>query len=173
MKLPLNKKILSEIPLFYGDIKMPNGFEINRNKLLSDIILHEINNSTFPFSKEWDKLNTFLREHIYVEYGYTLVNKLTKGTYFKPNTISPGYLEINPIDLKNSPDFVMLYGVNIKKDTLQVKIEYDDNRRKGRTLITNINNNSFIIFPSTQRYTIQSNQTDSLNFLLTITYEYI
>tara|TARA_Y100000004_G_C8842820_1_gene381261 strand:- start:83 stop:604 length:522 start_codon:yes stop_codon:yes gene_type:complete len=169
----IKKNTLSEIALFYGTINMPKGFEIDRDKLAQDILIHKLNDCTFPFSRTWDMLNTFLRDHVNVEYGINLINKVTTGDYYKPNTTSLSQLQVDPVDLRNSPDFVMLYGVNIQKDTLQVRIEYDDNRRKGRSWDININNNMFIMFPSTQRYTIRSNQKDGLNFLQTITYDYI
>ena len=34
----MQKKVLSEIDLYYGEIKMPKGFEINRNQIRNDII---------------------------------------------------------------------------------------------------------------------------------------
>ena len=173
MKSPINKNTLSEIPLFYGYVDMPKGFEIDRDKLAQDILIHKLRDCPFPFSRTWDMLNTYIRDHINVDHGYNLVNKITTGDYYKPNTTSLSQLQIDPVDLRNSPDFVMLYGVNIEKDTLQVRIEYDDNRRKGRSWDIKINNNFFVIFPSTQRYTITSNQKESLNFLQTITYDYI
>ena len=36
-----------------------------------------------------------------------------------------------------------------------------------------LENNQFIMFPSTNMYIIKNNQKDSLNFVQTITYEYI
>ena len=54
------KKILSELHLIYGDVLMPKGFEINRDKLLTDTLQSQITNSEFPFSRTWDMLNTLL-----------------------------------------------------------------------------------------------------------------
>ena len=80
-------------------------------------------------------------------------------------------INIDPINLKNSPDFTLLYGVNVVD--CSVKIFYDDNRRKGRSWKTPLENNKFVMFPSTNAYTIINNQKNSLNFIQTITYEYI
>ena len=169
----MEKKVLSEIALYYGDISMPKGFEIDRNKIQEDILKSQINNKEFPFSREWDKLNTYLREHIQLEYEVNLVNKKTMGTAYKPNEHSVSYLQVDPVDLRNSPDFVMLYGVYVAKDSCSVVINYDDNRRKGRTWTIPLINNKFIMFPSAQRYYITSNASEQLNFILTITYEFI
>ena len=54
-----------------------------------------------------------------------------------------------------------------------VRIHYEDNRRKGRSWDIELKNNMFIMFPSTNMYYITNNQKDSLNFVQTITYEYI
>jgi len=167
----MHKKVLSEIALHYGTIDMPKGFEIDRDKLQSDILSSQIKNSTFPYSRDWDKLNTYMREHINVEHHFTLINKETWGNMYKPKEVSVPLLNIDPVDLKNSPDYTFLYGVNVKD--CSVRIHYEDNRRKGRSWDIPLNNNQFIMFPSTNMYYLTNNQKDSLNFVQTITYEYI
>ena len=167
----MHKKVLSEIDLHYGTVDMPKGFEIDRDKLQADILSSKIKNLEFPFSREWDKLNTYMREQITVEHGFTLINKETWGNVYKPKEISIPLLNIDPVDLKNSPDYTFLYGVNVKD--CSVRIHYDQNRRAGRSWDIPLANNDFIMFPSTQMYYITNNQKDSLNFILTITYEAI
>ena len=171
MVVGMQKKVLSEIGLYYGDVAMPKGFEIDRDKLQSDILSSNINNKKFPYSREWDKLNTYLREHINVEYGFQLVNKETWGNVYKPKEISIPLLNIDPVDLRNSPDYTLLYGVKVKD--CSVRIHYDDNRRAGRSWDILLENNKFIMFPSMQMYYITNNQKDSLNSILTITHEFI
>ena len=171
MVVGMQKKVLSEIDLYYGDVAMPKGFEIDRDKLQSDILKSQLNNKEFPFSREWDKLNTYLREHINVEYGFTIINKETWGNIYRPKEISIPLLNIDPIDLRNSPDYILLYGVNVKD--CSVRIHYDDNRRAGRSCHIPLKNNQFIMFPSMQMYYITNNQKDSLNSILTITHEFI
>ena len=167
----MQKKVLSEIGLYSGDVAMPKGFEIDRDKLQSDILKSQINNEKFPFSRNWDMLNTYMREHINVEHSFTLVNKETWGNVYKPKEISIPLLNIDPVDLRNAPDYTLLYGVNVKD--CSVRIHYDDNRRKGRSWDIPLKNNQFIMFPSTNMYYITNNQKDSLNFILTITNEFI
>ena len=168
----MQKKVLSEIALYYGDIQMPKGFEIDRGRLQQDILKDQIQNlSQFPFSREWDKLTTYVREHIQLEYGFCLINKETWGSVYKPQEISIPLLNIDPVDLRTSPDYTFLYGVSVKD--CSVRIHYDQNRRSGRSWDISLKNNSFIMFPSTQMYYITNNQKDSLNFILTTTHEFI
>ena len=167
----MQKKVLSEQSLYYGDITMPKNWDIDREKLSEDILKSQITDSPFPFSKTFDMLNTYLREHINVEYGFTLINKQTWGNTYKPQELSIPLLNIDPVDLRNSPDFTLLYGVKV--DNCSVRIHYDDNRRKGRSWDISLTNNKFIMFPSTNMYYLTNNQKDSLNFVQTITYEYI
>ena len=171
MVVGMQKKVLSEIGLYYGDIDMPKGFEIDRDKLQTDILKSHINNKKFPYSRTWDMLNTYLREHINVEYGFTLINKDTWGNVYKPKEISIPLLNIDPVDLKNSPDYTLLYGVKVKD--CSVRIHYNNNRRAGRSWDISLTNNKFIMFPSMQMYYITNNQKDSLNSILTITHEFI
>jgi hypothetical protein len=167
----IKKNILSQIDLYSGTISMPKGFEIDKNTLQQDIITQQIQDCPFPFSREWDKLNTFLREHILLEYNFTLINKLTVGYMFKPNEISYPEKDVDELDLRNSPDYTMLYGVSL--NNCSVRIYYDSNRRKSRSWDIDLENNKFLIFPSTQQYVITNKQKDNLNLILKTTYEYI
>ena len=167
----MQKKVLSEIGLYYGDVSMPKGWDIDRNKLQSDILNSQINNTEFPFSRTWDMLNTYIREHVKLEHDFNLVNKKTWGNMYKPAEITIPLLNIDPVDLRHSPDYTLLYGVKVKD--CMVRIHYEDNRRKGRSWDIPLTNNKFIMFPSTCMYYLTNNQKDSLNFVQTITYEYI
>ena len=167
----MQKKVLSEIGLYYGDVDMPKGFEIDQEKLTNDILQSTFNSKEFPFSRTWDMLNTYMRDFIGLDYGINLVNKSTWGNIYKPNETTIPLLNIDPVDLRNSPDFTMLYGVKVKD--CFVRIHYEDNRRKGRSWDIELKNNMFIMFPSTNMYYLTNNQKDSLNFVQTITYEYI
>ena len=151
----MQKKVLSEIALYYGDVSMPKGFEIQRDVLTLDIFVAQLKNSKFEFSRVWDMLNTYVRDYANVKHKISLVNKETWGNFYKPNeTTAP-----------------LLYGVKVKD--CMVRIHYEDNRRKGRSYDIELTNNKFIMFPSTNMYYITNTQKDSLNFVQTITYEYI
>ena len=167
----MNKNTLSEIALYHGDIAMPKNFEIDRDKLSTDILQSVIQNKDFPFSRTFDMLNTYMRDHINLDYGFTLVNKDTFGNIYKPGVTSQPFINVDPVDLRNSPDYTLLYGVKVKD--CMVRIHYEDNRRKGRSWDIPLENNMFIMFPSTNMYYLTNNQKDSLNFVQTITYEYI
>ena len=167
----MQRQVLTEQSLFYGDIDMPKGFEIDQEKLTNDILQSTFNSKEFPFSRTWDMLNTYMRDFIGLEHGINLVNKSTWGNIYKPNETTIPLLNIDPVDLRNSPDFTMLYGVKVKD--CNVRIHYEDNRRKGRSWDIELKNNMFIMFPSTNMYYLTNNQKDSLNFVQTITYEYI
>ena len=171
MVVGMNKKVLSEQALYYGDVNMPKGFEIDQEKLTNDILQSTFNSKDFPFSRTWDMLNTYMRDFIGLDYGINLINKKTWGNIYKPHQASLPLLNIDPVDLRNSPDFTLLYGVKVKD--CNVRIHFEDNRRKGRSWDIELKNNMFIMFPSTNMYYLTNNQKDSLNFIQTITYEYI
>ena len=165
----MHKKVLSEIDLHYGNIDMPKGFEIDLSKLQKDILSSHITDSDFPHSREWDKLNTYIREEVYLEHNFSLVLKKMWGNVYKPQEISVPLLHIDAVDLRNSADYTFLYGVNVKD--CSVRIHYDDNRRAGRSWDIPLKNNKFLMFPSTQMYYITNKQKESLNFIFSSTYE--
>ena len=170
----INKKILSEISLYYGVVKMPKGFEIEKDELIKNIFLSKYyENIEYPFSISFDKLKTYISDFMRAEYKLDLVPKKIYGNYYEKNEISESKLEIDPVDLKNSPDFVLLYGVEIDNKTCEIVINYDDNRRKGRSWNINLENDKFIMFPASQSYYIKNVKNSYLNFIQTITFEYI
>ena len=167
----MQKKVLSEQALYYGDVQMPKGWDIDRDKLTEDILQSKILKKQFTFSRTFDMLNTYMRDHVNLEYGFTLVNKDMFGDIYKPGETSQPFINVDPVDLRNSPDYTLLYGVKVKN--CMVRIHFDDNRRKGRSWDIPLENNKFIMFPSTNMYYINNNHKDSLNFVQTILYEYI
>ena len=167
----MQKKVLSEIALYFGDVAMPKSWDIDRNKIQEAILQSNVTDSPLPFSKPLDILNTYIREHIGVEHSINLVNKNMWGNTYKPQETTIPLLNIDPIDLRHSPDFTLLYGVKVKN--CSVRIHYEDNRRKGKSWDIPLTDNKFIMFPSTCMYYLTNDQKDSLNFVQTITYEYI
>ena len=170
MKSLITKNILSEQALYFGDVAMPKDWNIDRNKLQNDILKSHVTDLPFPFSRTWDMLNTYIREYVNLEHSINLVNKEMWGNVYKPRETTIPLLNIDPVDLRNSPDFTLLYGVKV--ENCMVRVHYEDNRRKGRSWDIPLTDNKFIMFPSTNMYYLTNNQKDSLNFVQTITYEY-
>jgi hypothetical protein len=183
----MQKKVLSEIDLYFGEIKSPKGFEINRDRIKSDILTSFINQKRIsnnpkayaykdyqvPYSQPLTWLKDYLRDHMKVEYGFTLVQKSEHGNVMHPNEQSFTRHIVDPVDLRNSPDYTLVYGVDVEDNSCELIIEYDDNRRKNRTWHLPIKNNNFIMFPATNKYCITENTSKKLNTILTINYEYI
>ena len=183
----MQKVVLSEIDLYIGEVAMPKGFDIDRDQISNDIIESFIKQnkvSTNPkayafddyavsFSQPLQWMQDYMRDHWKVEYGPTLVTKDMHAKVLHPKEQSVLMHSLEPVDLKNSPDYTLIYGVNVEPDSCECIVEYDDNRRKNRTWHIPIENNKFIMFPSTNRYSFSPNTSNSLNIILTINYEYI
>ena len=164
----MQKKVLSETELYFGEVKMPEGFEINGIELSHYTLNSKLQNEKFLYSRTWDMLNTYIREHIRAYYGFQLIVKDTWGTIYSPNQTSTPLLDIKPVDLLHSPDYTLLYGAYVNE--CFIKIHYDDKRDRGRTWTLPLATNRFVMFPSTLMYYIINNQKESLNFIHTITY---
>jgi len=167
----MQKKVLTEQSLYYGNVSMPKYWEIDQIDLAHHILHSTFNNTKSLPSRTWDKLNTYIIDHINLKYSINLINTDTWGDIYKPQQVSIPLLNIDPVDLRNAPDYTLLYGVKV--EDCSVRIHYDDNRRKGRSWDMKLKNNMFIMFPSTNMYYITNTQKDSLNFIQTITYEFI
>ena len=183
----MQKKVLSEIDLYYGEIKTPQGFEIKRdiikNSILESFIQEKrISNNIKDYAysdfkieptQAFQWLQDYIRDHFLGEYSKTLILKNKWGNVYDYNQKSFSRANVDPVDLRNAPDYTFIYGVDVGKDSTGVIIEYDDNRRKGRTWHIPLNNNDFVMFPSTNKYFISPNKSKQMNIILTTTYEYI
>jgi hypothetical protein len=167
----MQKKVLSEQEIYFGEVKMPKGFDINRFDLILSGFSSSLKNEKIKFSKNFDQLNKYIIEHIRLNYNVNLVNKDTWFDMFSPNEKTDPLLNVNLVDLKNSPDYTLLYGLGTIN--CHVRVYYDNNRRKGRSHDIELKNNHFILFPSNNMYIINNKQEDTLNFVQTITYEYV
>tara|TARA_R100001591_G_scaffold14508_2_gene20977 strand:+ start:94 stop:597 length:504 start_codon:yes stop_codon:yes gene_type:complete len=165
----MQKKVLSEQVIYYGDVEMPKGWEVNPLNLCKQFFDALYNKKQFSFCKDWDKVCTYVREHIRIKHNLILENKDSWSNAYLPNESTETLSHINPMVLADSPDFILLYGINTLN--CNVKINFDDNKRKGQSWNMDLKKNMFIMFPSTNTYSIQNKQKDSLNFVQTITYE--
>ena len=68
----MQKKVLSEQALYYGDVAMPKDWDIDRDKLQNDILKSQITDSPFPFSRTLG----------YVKYLYERSYKFRIWIYF-------------------------------------------------------------------------------------------
>ena len=180
----MEKKVLSEIDLYLDTVQV---IKIDLNKIKNDILDSFISEKRLsknkkdysykdfkiPFSQPLQWLNDYLRDHFRVDYYKTLILKKEWGNVYGPYESSFTRHQVEPMLLKDAPDYTCLYGVDVAKDSCELVIEYDDNRRKNRTWHIPLKNNQFIIFPSTQRYFISQNKSKQMNTFLTITYEYV
>jgi hypothetical protein len=168
----MRKILLSEIAIYHGQIKMPEYFEIDRktifHHMLQEGVTEEIKET--PFSRELDKLRAYIREHIFIKHNIILQELGTESDFYFPHERSKPMNHMNPMNPTESPDYVCLYGVNVGKDSCRIIIEYNNNRIKGCVKEMNLNNNDFVLFPSTLKYHIDKNRSEQLNSILFITY---
>ena len=183
----MQKKVLTEVDLYTGEISMPKGFEIDRDKIRNDIIesyvkqkrintnpkAYAFDDYVVPFSQPLQWMQDYVRDHWRLDYNRTLVQKNMHGNVMHPKEKSWTRHQVDPVDLRNSPDYTLIYGVDVKEGSCECIIEYDDNRRKNRTWHIPLKDNHFIMFPATNKYSFSSNTSNGLNIILTINYEYI
>ena len=120
----MHKKVLTEQAIYYGDLKMPNNFEIDRPSLGSDIFKFSFTNK-FPESKELDKVRSYIRNYLLAKYNISVEEKKLEGFLFKPSEITKPCIDINFESLKDSVDYTMLYGVGV--EFCMITIEKNNN----------------------------------------------
>ena len=76
--------------------------------------------------------------------------------------------------MQDTPKFTMLYGVSIGTDAKsRIVIEFDDNRLKNQTCTLTLEENDYVLFPSTLKYMILPNQSFRTHIILTGTYKVV
>jgi len=180
----MQKKVLSEIDLYIDTVHI---IKIDRAKIKNNILNSFVSEKRLsknkkdysyqdfkvPFSQPLQWLKDYLRDHFKADYHRTLIIKKEWGNIYKPSESSYTRHQVDPIRLHDAPDYTCLYVIDMAKDSCELVIEYDDNRRKNRTWHIPLEDNKFIIFPSMQRYFISQNKSKQMNIFLTMTYEYI
>jgi len=179
----MEKKVLSEIDL-YTDIV--HVIKIDRKRIKNDIINsfacdkrlsknkkdYSYQDFEVPFSQPLHWLKDYIRDHFNVDYHRTLIPQKGWGNIYNPDESSFTRHQVEPLSLRDSPDYTCLYGIEVAEDSCELVIEYDNNRRQNRTWHVPLKDNKFIIFPSTQRYFISQNKSKRMNIFLTLTYNY-
>lgn len=185
----MEKKVLSEVAVYYGEVKRPKGYEINRPEIKANILQAQLQNKTVSdsefsyrffdyslkdlFSKPMGHVHEYMQEYFKLKHGRTLLPVLSFGNILQHREQSFSRKCLDETCLKNEPDYIMIYGVDVSKDSTNVVIEYDDNRRNDKTWHVPLNNNGFVMFPTTQRFFITGNVYHSPNVFLLTTFEYV
>jgi hypothetical protein len=170
----IKKITLSEKSIYFGNVKMPKNFEIDKEKLTENIFnSNYYENFSYPFSIALDKLKNYITDFIRLEHGLNLIPVKSYGKFFQTNEISEPIIEFNFYDLKNSEDFVFLYGVEIDPKTCNVIINYEDNKKIIKNYNYLLENNNFLMFPATESFYIKNLKNNHLNFIQIITFKIV
>jgi|TARA_Y100000114_G_C11727140_1_gene311590 hypothetical protein len=169
----MRKILLSETAIYYGHVKMPEHFDINREIIFYAMLKQGIHDDLkeTPFSRELDKIRNYMREFLSIKHNLSFLENFgSESMFFFPQERSEPLRAYNAMDVKNSPDYTCLYGVNVGKDSVKIIIRYDNHKLKECTKIMNLNNNDFVFFPSTLNYHIAKNKSEQLNCILNLSF---
>tara|TARA_R100001086_G_scaffold79077_1_gene38446 strand:+ start:1610 stop:2158 length:549 start_codon:yes stop_codon:yes gene_type:complete len=179
----MNKKTLLEIALFEGEITLPKNHQVDRYKIKSDILQSKLDNKTvssnpyaFAFSDysietsaPLNLIRSTIAEKLNVYHQIGVESRLSFGNVFDPKQQSFFRNMIDPVNIKESPDYVMIYGVDVDKNA-SVVIETKDKRGIDQLSVYPIANNHFVLFPAYLRFFMNENDSSQTNIFLTTTY---
>tara|TARA_R100000908_G_C3699589_1_gene110607 strand:- start:133 stop:606 length:474 start_codon:yes stop_codon:yes gene_type:complete len=155
----MQKKELTSTSLYYGKVNMPKGFEINPKPLIMGTFEQEYLNKKFPFSRDLDKVDTYIRDYAIAKHKLSLEGIETWGSFYLP-------LQSSKI-MKHKYNFTVLYGTKIHKDSCEVTIFVNENKEH----VVKLSTNDFIMFPSNKSYYVNSNKSHKINFIQSMLYE--
>ena len=171
VKDKFKKTILSEIALYEGEVQMPKGFEVKKEPLIKDCAKSRLLKEKFPLSRERDKITTWITDHSRSKFNLVIQDHSLYGAMYKHGCSFP-QRNIDVNETRTSPDFTCIYGIDVKD--CWIKIYYDVNRRKGRSLDIKLETNHFIMFPSNLMYVVNNQQKEErINTVLYKNYDQI
>tara|TARA_R100001015_G_scaffold2394_1_gene691 strand:+ start:2329 stop:2862 length:534 start_codon:yes stop_codon:yes gene_type:complete len=176
----MHKYNLSEIAMYYGNVKMPKGYEIKRGEIKHQLVYNKfveknkLNNDDIKITDTTDiiPLLTYIKDFFNLKFDVSLRPNKFWGNIYETKEHSKNKNNIDRLSYQNSPDYTLIYGVDIYDKKASVTFEYDDNRRIGKSWTAPLRDNHFIMFPSTLNYTINKNKHEKFNTYLTITFDY-
>ena len=170
----MKKITLSELQLIY-DFK-PKILKVNNEDLKSHIISH------LPFnSKEYIQLNyhqqlqwlsDYYAEIYNLEYGF-IIHQKTEALILKSGESLDLHNHIDKWDLPNQPDLSCLYTVSQGKKESSIIFEYDNNRFADKKWTIRIEDDKMIMFNSTLKHKITTNENNEDLILLSIQYQFL
>jgi|TARA_R100000988_G_C3978058_1_gene155318 hypothetical protein len=182
----MKKVVLSEIDYYYGEIKTPKHFEIKRAEIKGNILESFVDNKRMSdddrdysyldyvveYSKELSWLQDHFKDHYKIDHKNHLIPVKNWGNVYAPKEQSFLRNTVDPLDLRHSPDYTFVYGIDVQPESCQMVIEFNRNRREGRKWFVKMKSNFFVMFPSTLKYFITPNLSRKRNIFLTTTYEF-
>ena len=162
----MHKVILNEESIFFDFVNSPKNFEINRDEIKHGIMYGYINNKNLnqypvdhclPLDYFEEYIQHFFTQKINYEFNIVLRNKY--GFLLKQDESVSLKNDINILDLKHSPDYTLIYGVELEDMSSNLIVHHNNKKIPNCTWTIPMQNNKFIIFPSHLNYEITKNMS--------------
>tara|TARA_B100000029_G_scaffold173540_1_gene170129 strand:- start:8399 stop:8959 length:561 start_codon:yes stop_codon:yes gene_type:complete len=181
----MNIITLSRTDIFYGEVNQKE-LDLDRNqikyKIYESFIENKLEEKISDHLKVMNCDAMFHLTHYIIDYFLFYSNKrrlgfskIINGSKQFGYCVLPGSSTLSkshnkPLDPITSPDFTLVYCVDVQEGSSDLVIEYDDHRRKGRSWQFPVKNNCYYMFNSSLRYYITKNKSDRINTFFIQTY---
>lgn len=181
----MQKKVLSEIDIYFGTVDMPKYFEINRDQLKASLLTSVLTDKQYSNSfviknpndyemlngKAFTMFNRYIIENFFLRHKKSIKNNFNFGSIFEKEQSSITKNLVDKYKMGDSPDYTCIYGIDIQKNSQQLIIEYSNKRLVEQFLTVELRNNEYVIFPSTLNYFFTKNNSDKTNSYMVTTYD--
>ena len=104
----IEKTILTEIPLFTGEVKMPKGWHLEKDEMVKQTtVSHYYEDVDYLFYRTLDRLQTFILDYMRMEHNHAIVKgngHEPTARYYERNEISKPLIAVDNFNLRSSPD---------------------------------------------------------------------
>jgi hypothetical protein len=182
----MKEDILTQNKILFQSVDMPKGYEIDREYLkgavYDSVLLKNKRKSPdrthfdhldfgFVYTSELDRLFAICSERFHVKTKLSIMRMDFWANNFYPNEQSP--ITRNRLvypDLREAPDWVMIYALEKHPDSSNLVFEYEDTRGQTVMRYHNFKTNDVVWFPSNLKYRFEINRADTPSCFIGVTY---
>ena len=176
--MKLNKIELEKKNIYWDYVHTPKGYEVAKDVLKSSALHYffidqkrlsedKFENRYYDFkidyTKEVDYFLTLIRERFTLTHNRALVLNKSWSNCFYPMESSIKRNNLNIGNLAESPDYSIIYAIDVGFDSCDLVIEYETNRKYILNWRIPMDTNKFVIFPSGLNYYVTKNKSDKIN----------
>jgi len=176
----MKKDILNEEAVFYGEVKCPKGYEINREQIKYAMMYGYLTKSKNKKSTIQPLTHTihlsFLNRYICDFFNLkqknasSLVLKDAFSYILKQDEKTEKRNFFNPYDINGSPVYTMIYGVELENESSSLIVYHNNKKHKNLHKFYPLKNNHFVIFPSHLDHEVTKNMSKLNGFYLVNNY---
>lgn len=170
----MKKELLFENSVYWGDIPLDISNISNtkiKNIILENFVkknfINNYNDISISNDEQIDRVMVYVKDHYKIyDTTFKLVRQNTFAQIYEKNEFSIKRNHADFLNLKESPNFTIMYCVEVNDEQDEIIIEFDCYKLKNQYFNCPLKKGRFFMWPSNLNYYSYQNRSDDLKVLL-------